>query len=203
MNLGAYGDRPWTIGGAAGAAVLLAVGWFFFIGPEKSETARLDTEAATLRARAPGIQERLAELRRKNVDLAQYRAQLDTYRKALPTSPSLSDFLREMQAAGDNAGVVVSGLIIGQPAPVVAAGTAMQALPITLTATGPSARVNAFLDQLQQVQPRAVLISSANVTPSAQEGTVAGAVDLTLSLQVFVAPATAAETPLSPRPSPS
>jgi Tfp pilus assembly protein PilO len=203
MNLSGHGDRPWTVGGAAGAAVMLAVGWFFFIGPQKAETGRLNSEAATLRSRAPEIQQRLADLRRRNADLPQYRAQLDRYRQALPTTPSLSDFLRETQVAGDNAGVVVGGFIVGLPIQVAAGGTQMQAVPITLTATGTTPKLTAFLDELQKVQPRAVLISSANLAPSGQGGSLAETVDLTLSLQVFAAPATVAEAPLTPHPAPS
>jgi hypothetical protein len=62
------------------------------------------------------------------------------------------------------------------------------ALPVSLNVTGPTAKVNPFLDQLQQVQPRAVLIGSVNFAPSSAAGLDRSSV--TINLQAFYAPLT-------------
>jgi len=191
-----HAGRRWEIGGALGAVALLAIGWFFFISPQNGETTRLRDEAAAAEVQLPTLQRRLGELRQQHQDLPKYRAQLARDRKALPTSSGLSDFLRELQAAGDAEGVSVSAVAVGGPSQVSAGGTKVYSLPITLTAVGSAAGLYRFLDQLQQVQPRAVLITSANAATEGQPGgSVAGPATLTLVLQAFVAPNGGAEEP--------
>jgi Tfp pilus assembly protein PilO len=193
MGTGAA-SRFWLIGGAAAAAVLLAAGWFLVIGPQYAQTSSLREQAVTTQLRMTSLQHRLAELRQENERLPQHRAQLTRDRQALPATSALSDFLRELHTAGDSKGVSVTGFVVGTPTQVVAAGTQVYALPITLTASGTAAKLSQFLDQLQQVQPRAVLISSVNAVPGDDGGSFAGAVTLTLNLRAFVDPASTAKT---------
>jgi Tfp pilus assembly protein PilO len=185
-----HADRLWLIGGALGAAALLAVGWFFFINPQNDETSNLRDQADTAQLRLTSLEHRLEELRQQNKNLPRYRARLALDRQALPTTSALSDFLRQLQTAGDATGVDVNGVIVGSPAQVSAGGAQLHALPITLTAAGRVGDVDRFLDELQKVQPRAVLISTANIAADEGAGAVPGSVTLTLNLQVFVAPAT-------------
>ncbi len=177
------------VGGAASAVLLLAIGWFLLISPQKAQTSSLQDQTAASELRLSSVQHRLAELRRQNKALPRYRAQLARDRDALPATSGLSDFLRELQAAGDSAGVSVRGVNVGAPSEVTGAATPVYALPITVTAAGDMAPLGRFLDQLQQVQPRAVLIASANADPDEQGGSLAGRSSLTLNLQAFVAPA--------------
>lgn len=184
-----HADRRWAIGGILTAAVLLAGTWFFLISPQNSDTRRLQDQASAAQLRLPSLQRRLAELRQQNGDLAQYQGQLVRGRQALPTTSALSDFLRGLQKVGDSAGVSVSGVTVDTPIQATTPGAKVYALPISLTATGAVGKVEQFLDQLQQGQPRAVLISTANVGSADQSGSFADSVSLTLSMQVFVAPA--------------
>jgi Tfp pilus assembly protein PilO len=177
-----HADKIWTAGGVLGAVVLLALGWFFFIGPQYAEAASLEEQRIQAEVRLTAQQRKLAELRRQNEDLPQYRAQLDRARAALPATPGTSDFLRELQTAGQEAGVSVTGLTIGGRMDVPETAGAVYAFPVALTVVGPVPALEGFLNHLQQVQPRAVLIRNANVTTD-NSGT-----SLTLSLQIFVAP---------------
>ena len=84
----------------------------------------------------------------------------------------------------------------GAPAastPVVATGPKIYALPITAMVSGTPAALNKFLDQLQAVQPRAVLITQIGETTGVGSGAQAGAVvaagtTLQLTMDAFVAP---------------
>jgi Tfp pilus assembly protein PilO len=187
-----HGHRLWAIGGALAAAVLVAVGWFLFISPQNSQTTDLRARTAAAQQRITSLNHRLGELRQQNTDLARYQAELARDREALPKESALSNFLRELQDAGDSAGISVSGLVVGVPVPATEGGGAVFALPVSVTALGTEAKLNGFLDQLQQVQPRAVLITSANAIPNEGSGSLAGTVSLTLTMQVFTAPENAA-----------
>jgi Tfp pilus assembly protein PilO len=192
--MGGRADRLWIVGGALGGVVLLLIGWLFFISPQKGETSSLRDQLATSELRQTELQHKLADLRRQNARMPQYLAQLGHDRQALPTTSSLSSFLREVQAAGDATGVAMKSMLVGSPTQLSAGGKQVYALQIGLTVAGTSVHLNRFLDELQQRRPRAVLIASANEAPADQTGTLAGSVTLTLSLQVFVAPTKAAPT---------
>jgi hypothetical protein len=79
----------------------------------------------------------------------------------------------------------------------------VSSLSVTLTVLGPQPKLNAFLDKVQGELPRAVLIDSANSTPSGAGGVNAGA-SLSLTMKVFVdtAPVPVA-SPTAPAGSPT
>ncbi|GAA1794551.1 type 4a pilus biogenesis protein PilO [Planosporangium flavigriseum] len=176
-------NRLWVLGGVLGAVALLAVSWFFLIRPQYDRADGLRNETATAQTRTIVLQRRLSELRQQNGNLPQYRAQLEANRKALPAESDLPDFLRDVQSAGDRTGVSVKVLTVGAATQVTAGGAKVYSLPVSVTATGTVDNVGRFLAQFQERQPRAVLIENTGLTTSS-----AGAVDLTLSLQIFVAP---------------
>lgn len=195
---GIRSERLWLAGGLVAAAVLALVGWFILIAPQNHETSSLRDRTTAAELRLPSLRSKLAQLREQSGDLAQYQAKLDQERKALPTTSRMTDFLRQLQAAGDASGVTVSGLTVGAPTEVTGAGTAIYALPVSATIRGKAAKVEAFLNQIQQVQPRAVLIISANAVPDTGSS-LADTVELSLGMQVFVAP----EDGATPAPQPS
>ena len=186
--------QRWFAGGALAAVVLLAMAWLLLISPQNARTAALHDQTAAATARLPALQRRLAELQRQNADKQQYLAQLDQDRQALPSTSGMSDFLRELQAAGDNKGVSVTSVMVATPKQVTASGGSYYSLPVTLTAQGWVDSLNAFLDQLQQTQPRAVLINSASISSGLSNGSAQGPTRLTLAMQVFVSATAPAAT---------
>jgi Tfp pilus assembly protein PilO len=183
----AYGDRIWPVAGALGAALLLVLAWFLVISPQTTEADNLSEQATAAQGRRATLQHRLAQLRQQNAELPRYQAQRDSDRQALPTTSGMSDFLRELQALGDSTAVSVDGVIVGAPSQVDAGVASVYSLPISLTASGGAGAVDAFLSQIQQVQPRAVLVNNANIVPKDGSKSVAGQVTVTLEMQVFVA----------------
>lgn len=195
MRLG-YAYQRWLAGGVVAAIAVLAVGWFFLIGPRYSQAAGLHERTAAAQLRLPTLEHRLAELRRQDENRAQYDAQLTKDRKALPTTSGLPDFLRELQQAGDSHGVRVTDVTVGGPLEVTGAGGTYYALPVTLSAEGRVDALGDFLNELQQVQPRAVLINNANLA-AADKGAAltTGTAKLMLSLHVFVSAPASGTTP--------
>jgi Tfp pilus assembly protein PilO len=192
-------DRLWAAGGALAAVALLAIGWFLLISPQRDQTAQLAADADTAQQRLVPMRHRLVELRQQNGKLAEYEARLARGRQALPTTSGITDFLRELETGGTATGVTVTSVVVGSPTQVPVGSAHLYALPITLVGTGTVAQCDQFLDQLQQVQPRAVLVSSVNEVPTADSTTLGGTVTLTVGLQTFVAPPAAA----TPAPEPS
>jgi Tfp pilus assembly protein PilO len=171
----------WALGGVLVAVLLVAFGWFLLISPQDSATSDLREQAAGAEHRVLVLQRRTNELRVQNEDLSRYKEQLAADRAALPTSSSTSDLLREVQLAGERTGVTVGGVTVGSATETAVGGSAMYVLPVSVTAQGNAEQLGRFLDQLQQVQPRAALITSATLD------TVGARVNLALGFDVFVA----------------
>jgi len=204
-------ERLWIIGGAVAVAVLLAIGWFFMVSPQYDETDSLNGQAATTGDQVVVLQQRLAELRKQNQNMPAYLAQLAQERAALPSTSGLSDLLRELQTAGDATGAAVSGVSVGGVTDVTAGGAKLYALPLTLTVTGSVPQLRAFLVQLQQIQPRAVLITSASLSTTDNTGASSApsvtsspaASTIALSMKAFVAPGGTGAVVTTSTPSPA
>ncbi|HWG97787.1 MAG TPA: type 4a pilus biogenesis protein PilO [Pilimelia sp.] len=181
--------RLWLAGGALAAVLLVVTGWFLLVSPKLADAAGLRTQADDVRMQVDLLNRELATLREQNRDLAGYEAKLAAARQALPHHAALPDLLRQLQAAGEAAGVTVGNLTVGGPAEVNGASTEVIAVPVSLTAVGTGPALERFLDQLQRHQPRAMLIDSVASSGEGADASLAGRSSLTLGLRVFVAPA--------------
>ncbi|GGM41645.1 type 4a pilus biogenesis protein PilO [Dactylosporangium sucinum] len=175
-------DRLWLVGGIALSAAILAVGWFFVISDRYDESESLRDSADSVGQQVVVQRQRLNQMRKDDERLAEFKATLEANRAALPESDSVSALLRELQTAGELTGVSVSGVSVGTAVDVATGKGTVQSLPVGLTVVGPTAKINPFLDQLQKVQPRAVLITSVNVATAAGDKT-----NVTINLQAFYA----------------
>jgi hypothetical protein len=175
-------DRFWLIGGAVVAALLVAVAWFGLVSPQRSQAADLRAQTAGTEDRTVVLRQRLTQLQRENTKLSTYQAQLAREQAALPTDPDLSAFLRQVQAAGEAAGTPVQTVTVGLPA-VVSGDAVAYAMQVAVSATGTPDQLTSLLDQLQLVQPRAVLVTGATTSV----GTTPDTLSLTLTMQVFAA----------------
>jgi Tfp pilus assembly protein PilO len=176
----AANDRRWIAGGAAGAIILVVLAWVFLISPQNALTSAVQDQADTAAQQLGTVQHRLSALRKQDADRPQYQARYALALEALPTTAATADLLRELQAAGAATGVAVTGVTVGAPAQVAGAAKATIALPVTVSATGAATGLEQFVNQLQQVQPRALLINNATVASSS------GQPQLTLTMQAFV-----------------
>lgn len=175
-----HADRLWMFGGIAGAVLLLVIGWFLAISPMNAEADSLRAEAEDTQTQLITLRRRLSELQEQNAKLDTYRTALKANQQALPTHSGVPDFLRELQASGDTVDVHVPTLSVSQPETSKTTPTIYE-LPITLGATGRTDDLRRFLDQLQLVQPRALLIESASLTDGEK-----GEKSLSIKLRAFV-----------------
>jgi len=197
MGIDGRKDRLWIVGGCLVAVVLAVAGWFLLIGPQRSITGERDTQAADARAEIPVLKKKLADLKKDNEKLEQYKLDLEKNKAALPESASIPEYLRLMQSLGAQAGVDVDTVTIGTPTLVTKPAGVYQ-IPVTLLVSGRTLSIEVFLGALQQVQPRAVLLTNVDVVPVESEGHLAiGDATATLTAQVFVTgdPAAPAQAP--------
>ncbi|WP_433828597.1 type 4a pilus biogenesis protein PilO [Actinoplanes sp. CA-015351] len=181
-------DSIWLIGGLSLMAVLIIASWFMLIKPKYAEADGEREQAGTIAAQVSTLKSKYSQQQKRAENLDQYMTELATYQAALPQSSnnnSIPAFLRELQTLGTKLDVDVSGYSAAEPETSDDAG-AVTELPITLNAEGKTTNLSKFLKQLQNTQPRAVLIDSASLTiDSPSEASV------TLGLSAFI---TASET---------
>ncbi len=203
--------RTWVVGSALLGLIMVLVGYFFFIGPERSQTRSVNAQVDTATANNAVLSTKITALSQQRRDLPKYEANLARARQALPSTSGMSDFLRTLQSIGQATNTDTS-LSVAAPTDVTSLATGgsatpsstgasssgtvtvngahVYALPITAQVTGNVQSLNAFLTQLQSVQPRAVLISQITETTgaNASTGVASSAPGLTLTMQAFVAP---------------
>lgn len=212
-------EKAWLGVGVVIAVVIAAIGYFFFIGPQRSDTSDVTDQVNSAQSQNDTLQVRINALDAQNRKLSTYRAALKQAQLALPGTSDLPNFLRSLQSLGNATLADVTTLSVGDPdvittsaptsatstspapAPTTTAPAASQApsgpqiysLPITAKVTGTVKQLTDFLGQLQSVQPRAVLVSSIALARGA-----GGAKDTTstldLSMEAFVAPGSLVET---------
>ena len=154
-----HADRLWMIAGAAVIAVLALVSWFLLISPEKTDTADLRAQTETARTQAVDIRKRIATLKKQSTNLGKLKATLAGYQDALPADSGVPAFLRQLQAAGTDLDVDVSGITVSSPSQLPGL-PGVWALPIQLTAQGPAENLGTFLDELQGARQAAIQIAA-------------------------------------------
>ena len=208
-------EKMWVLGAFFVALVMALIGYMFFISPQNSSTASARSDVSAAQADNQRLQVKLDGLRSQAKNMASYQAELKNAQLALPNVSGLSDFLRSLQGIGNATLANVSGLTVGVPADVTSAASGattkaaavppattatsgaghVYALPITANVSGSPAQLNAFLTQLQSVQPRAVVITQLQLgTPTNTVAKASSAMALQLWLDAFVAPTSSAET---------
>ena len=181
--------RLWIFGGVAVVLVLTVVSWLFVISPKYAEADTVRTAVADTELKIVSLRKRIAELEKDRARLPEFKRELARNRNALPTDSGVPDFLRQLQSSGDALNVTVGGVNLSAPA-LVDGFTTVYSLPMTLTAEGSAENLASFLRQVQEKQPRAVLIDSVNVTSEKADdagGSDAGEVSVSLALKAFVA----------------
>lgn len=210
-------ERLWLIGGGVGAFVMVLIGYFLLISPQRASTQDVRDQVAAKQLESAALQQHIDELTAQNKDLAKYKSQLAALRLALPSNSGLPDLLRTLQGIGNETLAQVTSLTVGPPTGITAApaaapaepagtatptatpttastatteptssGTGVYSLSITAQVSGSTKQLGDFLDQLQSVQPRAVLITS--VALGAADSSDRSATTMQLTMQAFVAP---------------
>jgi Tfp pilus assembly protein PilO len=169
-----YADRIWLVTGAAVIALLVVAGWLLLINPKNVERHEVERQTEDTEQQVVILRARINELKRQQADLTTLQAALRKKQTALPSVSGVPAFLNQLQRAGNDADVAVTGITIGAATQLTDL-TAVWALPITLTADGSMTNLERFVIALQTGQARALLIESARVSPQSDTAATSSA----------------------------
>ena len=125
---------------AAGLLLVVLVGWFGFVSPQRSKANDLAAEIADTQSQL--------ETTQALVDgplLSRSSAELATLRKAIPDDIRMSQILRQLSNTSRNARVRILGIT---PQPVTAVGVA-EGVPLTVSIEGRYFGIRDFLRRLR------------------------------------------------------
>ena len=210
--------RFWLGGGAVAALLIVALGWFMFIGPEMSSASDLRNQAAAARQQNALLQLKVTSLQKKSTQLSRYTDSLKTALSALPFDSGLPAFTRQLSAQANSHQVSITSVVVGgitaiaAGAPVATttdpasaapttstttppvgtntAGGGLYSVAVTVQSSGTLARQLAFINDIRTAGPRRAMVNSAQLTPGvgAKESSIDAMVAFTTQLTVFSAP---------------
>ncbi|MCG7285950.1 type 4a pilus biogenesis protein PilO [Cellulomonas sp. ACRRI] len=128
----------WVGGTAALAAVLMGGTFFLAVQPTLSRAAEAQEQTEITRDQNDVLRQQVDQLRADFVNLPQYQTDLADLRVGIPTGPALSDYVRELDARAQQAGLTITKLTPGA-AEVVPGPTLTSADVAAATGTDPSA----------------------------------------------------------------
>lgn len=180
--MGQRKDRIWLLGGIVAVVVLVAAGWFLLIRPKYQAAAQTRDDTANLQVQLVKLKRTVATRKAQAKQITALTAKLNSYKAALPATTGIPDFLKQLQVSGTTDSVAISGISVASPSQVTTQSGVWE-LAIAMNASGTAANLCKFLDRLQNVQARAVLISSVSLSNSTGDSWTAS-----LSMKAFVAP---------------
>lgn len=121
--------RVWLGGGAVAALLVVAVGWFMFIGPELSSAGDLRAQATETRQQNSVSQAKVKALQVKSTQLAKYTGALKAALSAVPADSGLPAFTRQLSAQASALRVSVGSVVVGGVSAVTDAASAAATTP--------------------------------------------------------------------------
>ena len=211
---GMKGDRLWLAGGTAAGLVISALAWFMVVSPELSNASSLDEQTLASQTQNISLQSKIHRLQADNANMDALVTSLREARTALPVDTGLAEFTRELSGYAAKYGVVINGIIAGEPTaldsgapaaapaagaestggtaattpPAAAAGAAGKtyALPLTVVVKGAPANDLRFLAAVQGPGKRAALVSGTQLTGDTTKH--GGAMQLSIQMHLFTTP---------------
>lgn len=129
-------EKLWLLGGCVVGLIVVVIGYFFFIGPQRSDTSSVNGLVGAAKSQNAVLQSRIDALQQQSKDLPKYQADLVQARLALPSTSGLPDFLRTLQSIGNSTLANVTSLSVLQPTDV--SKIAVASRPVTAATTSAS-----------------------------------------------------------------
>lgn len=129
--------KGWFAVGIVGALVLLALGWFLLISPQRSQIASINSEVATTEQQTQALIAKANALREQAAELVQMQASLQALSSKLPDQAGVDTLIRQIDAANQASGLQIQSFSVSPPQPLEIAGAeAAAAAPAPAAATG-------------------------------------------------------------------
>jgi hypothetical protein len=116
-----------VVASSVAVLVVVLVGWFFFVSPQRSKADKVDAQLSAARAEYAADQALLAAPRRNATEAA-----LGAAKRALPADPQVSQILRQLDGFAKSSRTEIDNITPGTLLPVASG----QAVPITFTFKG-------------------------------------------------------------------
>jgi len=126
-----------AIAGAAALLLVLLVGWFLFVSPQRSKAAKLDTQIGEARTQLAVAEALLRGTDKRTADLARLTA-------AMPSDVRMPGILRELAAQAENASVRINSITPQAATPIGSYFT----IPLSITLEGRYLNIARFLSLL-------------------------------------------------------
>jgi hypothetical protein len=131
----AQDKRFWLAGGAALAVLILAIGWFGLISPQRSSTSSLRAEADSAQAQNTVLAAKVAKLKQQNDGVGELKTELRTALGALPFDTGLPTFTRQVAGQATRSKVALTSISVGTAATTAGAPAATTGTGTTGTGT--------------------------------------------------------------------
>lgn len=147
--------------------LLLIIGWYFLIfDPTSEEIAGVREETEFVEGQTAMALARAEQLREIRAEAPAAEADLAIGRSLFPDDPSLPAVFRQLQQAGDEAGVRLSSIAPTAPSNVDYDGGSYAAIGLSLNVEGSYFQVVDFARRIEDpsITPRALLWEGANLS---------------------------------------
>ena len=169
----------------AGVLAVLALLFFFFVGPRRGQLNAVRAEVDRERQQTQQLQTELDRLRALQRQAPQLQAQLDRFRELVPEDDQVADFVFQVQSAANQAGVGFVQITPELP-DHPPEGAPLAEVRATVGAQGGYFAVQDFVRRLYGMD-RAVRIDTVTMTgvQDDQEAAENGRIDVLLTTRVF------------------
>lgn len=100
-------SQAWILGTAVVAVLILVGTWFLLVSPKQAEIQEANDANEDALFQQDQLRHRLLVLQDQFQDLEEYQADLDVIAAQIPPEPELADYVRSLQSAADQTGVVI------------------------------------------------------------------------------------------------
>lgn len=154
-------DRLWLLGGIFAIVAIVAAAYLLAIKPVYTKKSEFQTATDDSKITQISLRKQLAKLDNDYQNRAAHTADMTAMQGHLPSNYDMPNLVRALHISDKGTGVYVSAISVGAPEKVDTV-SAVVGVPITLTVAGNPANMSKFLNRIQAVNSRAVLINSIN-----------------------------------------
>jgi Tfp pilus assembly protein PilO len=177
----------------------IAMWWAFIMSPQREQVAVLESDLAAVELQGVALQGRITTLEAMRGRAAQMESSIASLRSVVPASDEIESALRQMQAAADDAGVVISQLSTGRPTPVTS-NVKLHQISLSMSAAGSYFQIVDFLRRLEdpRITARGFNVTTVSMGPSSYP-----TLNLTVSASLYASMDTYELPAPAPAPAPS
>lgn len=180
-------SRRWFLATALVVIIVLALGWFGFISPQRSHKSRLQAQAVSVEQQNAALQTQVNKLQRQAKNKIAEQAEIQAIGREIPGSVQMAPYMRELAKAALATGVdlqsiapsgpqntkLVAPAASANPNPTAAAGSNPPAatgsnqvlvIGVKLSIAGSYFQVQQFLANVEKLE-RFSQITSINLAP--------------------------------------